>query len=771
MSVNISKFLTYLDTPAAPVPNPPKKPHLMNIMSDKDQIDDFASLFLPDLLNGADSQDDPPLPAGSRDHVSPAASSTSSGSLLRFFEASQQNGVLAPLAEMTPPLRSAPKPIQNFGHVTRHVTPQNPGHVPYHVTPVPASAAGGHNVFVPPFHDPSDTARYRAEPSVPLSNAFMKFTTPGLPGMDQNLILEMPLDTDLTPTASSFSHNLLSFLSLDMGYMLHYMDPSLSEAASVHLRRPCQYPLAQFQHDYNTTTQGQYDPTAWASTVEPATLNKGLLEPQQGIRYSPHGSGGLDMSNAEILGETGPVGRVSKDRRVKTETSGTFGHKTSKQPKTPLSQQKPDSLVVSPITVDYSDSALDQLVDLKPMQPITASQPVTSGQVPVKFCLQGFLNGRLLSNDQDNYNYIFLSVGTVHPNQVYQPQVISCYRRNFINLHLCFHIDSPSTSMTIGEEKILRLRVAVSAITDKDKAEQVALLANEHRTDPKDARKAGDSLEVERIGTSHTINVAQCKRKSVWKVKKLQFKSATANSTNLVFQTYYRFLVQVFAETSTGSHVIEELASSPIIVRGRNPSFYHSKNDILIKAKSPGIAASFGHAGFAETLVSDDLAGQESNPTSEISTMATAQKNSMDGSAIQEMKQESRSPDLLLKPDTPCSERESARSDHTHTSDDENEPVDISKSKEENRVFQAPRDLQKILDSLSEKKSDKYHYFPILSVYYLPPINVVYFPHAAHHTESTSAPEDASTTESVNIHTPDSNSGNERKANSKVYFR
>ena len=37
--------------------------------------------------------------------------------------------------------------------------------------------------------------------------------------------------------------------------------------------------------------------------------------------------------------------------------------------------------------------------------------------------------------------------------------------------------------------------------------------------------------------------------------------------------------------------------------------------------------------------------------------------------------------------------------------------------------------------ALDVKSVDKYKYYPINSVYYLPPINVVYFPHRAHQSQ------------------------------------
>ncbi|KAM9894334.1 hypothetical protein OXX79_008775, partial [Metschnikowia pulcherrima] len=112
-----------------------------------------------------------------------------------------------------------------------------------------------------------------------------------------------------------------------------------------------------------------------------------------------------------------------------------------------------------------------------------------------------------------------------------------------------------------------------------------------------------------------------------------------------------------------------------------------------------------------------------------------------------------------------------ADSDEESASEDET-GSQVKKPTSDLRVANAagPVDLQTILAGLSKKKGDKYHYFPISNVYYLPPINVVYFPHAAHHTDAD-ADRDGEAKTDVGAHTPASQTGSDRKPSSKVYFK
>lgn len=72
------------------------------------------------------------------------------------------------------------------------------------------------------------------------------------------------------------------------------------------------------------------------------------------------------------------------------------------------------------------------------------------------------------------------------------------------------------------------------------------------------------------------------------------------------------------------------------------------------------------------------------------------------------------------------------------------------------------------------KTNSRYKYFPISNVYYLPPINAVYFPHRAH--QQMNKESDATNSESPTIENDDAInmvniSSPQRRKNSNVYFR
>lgn len=574
--------------------------------------------------------------------------------------------------------------------------------------------------------------------------------------------------------SNNVSHCLLPFLSLDMGHMLHYADFLPPEASYPLVQRQRQYHMAQYHmgvdqypQAFPTGTHGKFDANTWASGNEQIPANKVWNGALPSGFYIPNPNS-MDMHGPETYNGSWPSQPPSKELEVKPIEPTEIVAPSESRKKSLRVKQTMGCLLKPQISVDYSDRSLDLLVDLKPNAFTSTNTVMSSTGAPVNFLLRGFLNGRLLSNDQDNYNYIQLSAGSVDPSQVYHPQVISCYRRNFINLHLHLQVDAPAPEMVINGQRILRIRLEINAITDKENPEPVALLNNEQESDLKDPRRSAEMSQVEMIGPSHAVELADCKHDSFWKVKKLQFKSATANSTNLVFQTYYRFVVRLLAETSGGDFVLQELVSNPIIVRGRNPSFYQTKNDVLIKAKSPNLPSSYDYSTCAIPLLSADHTEQEQTSTSDMPTSLVTDESV-------DLKNEDASPGAPIKAEESFSEKEVAISEagSENVSDAEPDSTENQKQKDDSRSSLVPNgaDIQKILDSMGDQKGNKYRYFPILSVYYLPPINVVYFPHGAHHTDTASEPPEGEFKDPPNIEARTSQAGSARKASSKVYFR
>ncbi|EMG45205.1 hypothetical protein G210_5216, partial [Candida maltosa Xu316] len=220
-------------------------------------------------------------------------------------------------------------------------------------------------------------------------------------------------------------------------------------------------------------------------------------------------------------------------------------------------------------------------------------------------------------------------------------------------------------------------------------------------------------------------------------VKKLQFKNATPNNGNLTFQNYYHLKAKlscivadiyyddydIDVDTEGGGNnnneiLLGELVSEPIIVRGRNPSFYSERKDILIKGRSAASKRSF-----------------------KISAQAAAQHK-----AIEHDEGE----DDMMEQDEPDDDMGNAMGD-----DDEGgggggggttngQEMQLHQTVEESPISSMNEDEKDVSQipplsystnqlAIDAKSVDKYKYYPINNVYYLPPINTVYFPHRAHH--------------------------------------
>ncbi|KAJ8142467.1 hypothetical protein OY671_004377 [Metschnikowia pulcherrima] len=686
-------------------------------MSQKADLDDFASLFLPDLLNRVDSfpQDPDPKPAaGSRApllQVSPVPSTSSSGmSLIRYFEASQANQAVG---QDSAAVSSA---FSDLNQYLQSPGPAKFGEHSFSGFPGAETARSG----------ASGAGQGRNEASVDQRNAFTGYAS------------------NMSASAPNMSgHGLSPFSNLDMGHTSHYADFLPPEASYAPSQRQRQF---MYHQGYPSGSHTQFEGGGWPGTDASSVQGKNYYTPQ--MYYS-----GLVPGMEVYPSDPYSGARAAKEPEIAVDSVPTIdiSEKVDKRGR-PMNTTQ--------ISVDYSGPALDRLVDLKRTTENGCVAVYAGSGAPVTFSLQGFLHGRLLSNDQDNHNYIQSSAGSVDPAQIYQPQVISCYRRNFINLHLHLAADDIPAQMLIEGLLVTRFRVEITAITDKSSPEPVALLDNEHEPEP---RRAGDHVSVETIGPSHVIEPSNMLKSAFWRVKKLQFKSATANSTNLAFQTYYRFLVRLYAETASGDHVVDELVSNPIIVRGRNPSFYQQKNDVLIKAKSPNAMASYSHSAQALPLLRERLT---SHSKTSLEPIVSTESGSL-SAENPPVKSEAGSPEpvKIERPEKKAdSDEESASEDETGSQ--------VKKPTSDLRVANAagPVDLQTILAGLSKKKGDKYHYFPISNVYYLPPINVVYFPHAAHHTDAD-ADRDGEAKTDVGAHTPASQTGSDRKPSSKVYFK
>lgn len=362
------------------------------------------------------------------------------------------------------------------------------------------------------------------------------------------------------------------------------------------------------------------------------------------------------------------------------------------------------------IQIDYSSMSLLRLLNMRSVEKQQKTQVCNSFGEILSLDIKGFLHGRFCTNNLDNYVYQISTAGSFDGNQVYAPMVISCYRRNFINIHMVVTTGS-NDKMFINGEPISNLRLEAGATAHGPDAGVASFSIRENDADPKDPTRAGDNLAVETIGKSHVIEDPDLREENFFMIKKLKFTSSTINSLKSNSQTYYCLTVSLIADLASGPVVIKELKSAPIIVRGRNPSFYNTRNDIIIKPKSPYFRSSYEMLPGVKSEL-EAITVEAHLPATE-DTLEDSSDHFLQVRVEDEVE------------DEPEDEIEDEADDNI--SDSENESLGGMDKEASTDVY-----IKQILSSMGNTEGSNYHYFPVLSVYYTPPVNVVYFPHGAH---------------------------------------
>ncbi|QNP98205.1 YALIA101S06e02828g1_1 [Yarrowia lipolytica] len=170
--------------------------------------------------------------------------------------------------------------------------------------------------------------------------------------------------------------------------------------------------------------------------------------------------------------------------------------------------------------------------------------------------------------------------------------------------------------------------------------------------------------------------------------KRLQFKGATAHNGRTKHQQFFYVSVKCLAELENGTKTcLASALSRPVVVRGRNPRFYLNRNCIILNDGSSRQA---------------DSGDSNSTTTMTTQTSATNKKRSASDSDYSSKKR--------ILPDT--SEMSSPNSDTSR-----------------------PHTIY--------SKEEDYEYFPVPLNYWLPPVEVVYRPHAVHHSVGNGAGQEA----------------------------
>ncbi|CAI5755503.1 unnamed protein product [Candida verbasci] len=424
--------------------------------------------------------------------------------------------------------------------------------------------------------------------------------------------------------------------------------------------------------------------------------------------------------------------------------------------------------------IDLKPSKLKSLLDFKPsgITSINDYKIIDKYNNEVQIEFSGFLNGRFLTNDIDNNNYIFTK-NELNKNKEctnitgkVDPKVISCYRRNYIQINMNLQLKSMKSKLLklICSEygyqttRVIKyFKIEISACTNLSNSKSVGIIIKKEEQKKSNPEYKEDLIVYTPINNVDTIINLQDAEindnneiEKFYTIKKLQFKNATPNNGNLTFQNYYHLKVKLscivadiyfddYIEEDEGKNedlsntneiILSELVSTPIIVRGRNPSFYSERKDLLIKGRSPSSKKSFRKLN-EESLSNFRLDSNNSNlniysHTSSENEIENDNEHDIDNE--QDLENEidvDNELDLDIDANSPIS---------TNLDLIENNEILPNLSYSTNNSNNLISNPNGSGDNNCEIGSnEKYKYFPISSVYYLPPVNVVYFPHRAHH--------------------------------------
>ncbi|KAG2730868.1 hypothetical protein G9P44_006017 [Scheffersomyces stipitis] len=526
----------------------------------------------------------------------------------------------------------------------------------------------------------------------------------------------------------------------------------------------------------------------------------------------------------------------------------TLGSEEPKQESAPLKKKKKlkarkiKDIRTSDYQIDYKPAKLRKLLDFKRVDKINTKNKMDykiidkdNHEITIDF--NGFLNGRFITNDNDNIYYLLTKKKAYPEGSIEQhdppangckmedPKVISCYRRNYIQIAMNMNIHGFKNN----NSKLLKLQTSeygytITRVIKYFKIEISANISNKGNVPifikskkVKDKQKdkkpplnsvsyelKEDSVQPSYINTrEHIVNlnndttIENGQIDKYFVIKKIQFKNATPNNGNLAFQNYYHLNVKlscVVADLYYDDYVDDEmnnglngnntnnsdnneialfeLVSEPITVRGRNPSFYAERKDILIKGRSSTAKKSFKNAGRSPDADDDDDEEQHMN-SGDVNNEEVKDDddefddddlaNKVDGetsSAEDDNEEESNNDDVASgQESTNQNQNQQSNADDGSTSTNQLQTANKASNSYSPIAYSAANQPTLDLDS-----GKRYKYFPISNVYYLPPINVVYFPHRAHQHQAQSQKEGGNDTQIEAI-------VNERRKSSNVYFK
>jgi NDT80 / PhoG like DNA-binding family len=214
--------------------------------------------------------------------------------------------------------------------------------------------------------------------------------------------------------------------------------------------------------------------------------------------------------------------------------------------------------------------------------------------------------------------------------------------------------------------------------------------------------------------------------------KRLQFRNATAHNGRKKLQNYFSVCVSLFAELENTQRVcLADGFSRPVIVRGRNPRFYQNRDFISIPYDG-NLRSVMYHTGAdfdEESQIEEKMEDKDESPDEkhEDSRRSTLRRPS---SAI-DPKDISGRGAFVARP----TEKLPVRSSPIKKEEVDDSARATMKGKSVSKRGDPRPRVQELSNSPTHgsNKDEDYEYFPMPLNYWLPPVEVVYRPHAIHH--------------------------------------
>ncbi|GMG19852.1 unnamed protein product [Ambrosiozyma monospora] len=306
---------------------------------------------------------------------------------------------------------------------------------------------------------------------------------------------------------------------------------------------------------------------------------------------------------------------------------------------------------------------------------------------------------------------------------------IACYRRNFNLLSISlgfsaparYYVDTDSGNDTKLEISNIRMSVESTSNFSKELVEILIFDSSSNNTttpvsstknknspgrdDPINSGAAGSPSLL--YMNTNQVSLVPFQGVKTIVLKRFQFKKATPNNGKSVAKDYYYINLNLDLDFTNGeTKRIKTVRSIAISVRGRNPSFYNDRNEVLISKD------------FSKLRMDQRATQRHYNNFNNHTNQPKPNNNNVPD---QPYRLPTKRSIYGMSPDAP-------------TGPISTSPATTAANPTTSNSFSLSNSNKRKRTSSLELES-RYTYFPIKSNYYLPPVHVYWFPHNAAHKE------------------------------------